>query len=415
LSHDRRVVITGVGVVTSIGLDADAYWEASLEGRSGVGPIVAFDTKDFDVRIAAEVKSFDPERYLPHRLVRRADRFAQFALVAAAEAVKRSGIDFNKENPFRCGVVVGSGIGGLNEIEIQHERLLTRGPSKVSPFMIPKLMVNAASAQISIAYHVQGPNFAVATACASGSNAIGDAYRIIRSNGADVMIAGGAEAAITPMAVSGFCAMRALSMRNDDPTRASRPFDRKRDGFVLGEGGGIVILEEYERAVRRNAPIMAEVVGYGMSGDGCHIAAPEPGGRGAYLSMKAALEDAGLAPDSIDYINAHGTGTPLGDTAECKAVRQLFDSHADKLAISSTKSMIGHLLGASGGVECVACVRMLQEQVITATMNYEYPDPECDLDFVPNEARTAKVRYLMSNSFGFGGHNVTLILGRCQR
>jgi len=411
---NRRIVITGVGTVTAFGTEKQAFWSALCEGKSGVSTITSFDSTVFDVHIAGEVKGFEPEKWIDRKQTRRLDRFAQFAVAAAVEAIRDSGLDVSKIDSTRAGVIVGSGIGGLTEIETQHCMLLTKGPSKISPFMIPKLMVNAAAGQISITFGLKGPNSAVATACASGTNAIGDAFKVIQRGEADIMVSGGSEAAITPMGVGGFAQMKALSRRNDAPEKASRPFDRDRDGFVMGEGAGILILEEYEHAKRRGAQIYAELLGYGMSGDGCHITAPDPEGRGAAQSMKDALRDAGLNPEDITYINAHGTSTPLNDVVETRGIKSVFNTYARKVAVSSTKSMLGHLLGASGGVEMVACALMVKNDLIHPTINYETPDPECDLDYVPNASRQMTVNRVMSNSFGFGGHNATLIIGKLR-
>ncbi len=411
----RRVVITGVGAVTSLGLSAQETWEGMVAGRSGVGYITAFDSTLFEVHIASEVRNFKPEEVLGRRQVRRLDRFTQFAVYSAQMAVEDSGLDLppaTDEEADRIGVIVGSGIGGLIEIETQHRRLLEQGPGRISPFMIPKLMVNAASGNISIRFGVKGPNTAVATACASGAHAVGDAMRVIQRDEADVMITGGSEAAVTGMGIGGFDAMRAISRRNDDPQGASRPFDLDRDGFVMGEGAGILVVEELEHARKRGARIYAEVVGYGASGDASHIAAPEPEGKGAALAISRALKDAHLNPDDVDYINAHGTSTPLGDITETRAVHTVFGPHADRLPISSNKSMVGHLLGASGGVELIMTARTLVEGLMPPTINYHTPDPQCDLDYVPNDAREATVEVAMSNSFGFGGHNCSLVLKR---
>jgi 3-oxoacyl-[acyl-carrier-protein] synthase II len=408
---NRRVLVTGLGLVTSLGLEVETFWRRLLAGESGISRIERFDTADFTVHIAGEVKDFDPEKYMEKREARHLDRFAQMAVGAAVGAVNDSGLDLkNLPDPFRAGSIVGSGIGGLSEFEEQHQRLLEKGPMRVSPFMVPKLMINAAAGHISIFYGIKGPNAGVANACASANNAIGQAFWTIQSGEADIMITGGAEAALTPLGLAGFCSARALSTRNDEPARASRPFDRGRDGFVLSEGAGIVVLEEYEHALKRGAKVYAEVVGFGMSGDGLHIVQPDPEGRGATGAMKAMLADAGASPDSIDYINAHGTSTPLGDIAETKAIKNVFGDHARKLAISSTKSSIGHLLGASGGVEFVACALAIRDQVAPPTINLEEPDPECDLDYVPLQARPMTIRRAASNSFGFGGHNASLML-----
>jgi 3-oxoacyl-[acyl-carrier-protein] synthase II len=344
--------------------------------------------------------------------LKRLDRFSQFALVAAEHAIRNSGIDFAAGDPYRHGVLIGSGIGGLHEIEVNHEKLFDRGPSRVSAFMIPKLMVNAASGNVSVRWGLRGPNSAVATACASATNAIGDAFKLIQNDVADVMVTGGSEAAITPMGLSGFARMNALSTRNDSPERASRPFDSGRDGFVLAEGAGILVIEEYEYARRRGAPILCEVLGYGMTADASHITAPDPEGRGASRAISGALRDAGLNPEDIDYINAHGTSTPLGDVAETVAIKSVFNAHARKLAVSSTKSQIGHLLGASGGVEAIVCALALKHQVAPPTINLDEPDAQCDLDYVPHEARRMRIDRVLKNSFGFGGHNACLIFGR---
>jgi len=408
----RRIVITGVGAVTSFGVEKEDLWSALVAGKSGIRKISNFDASDFKVRIASEVADWHPAQYLDKKLARHLDRFAQFALVAAIKAVEDSGIDFSRIDPFRAGVIVGSGIGGLIEIETQHSRLLKLGPSRISPFMIPKLMVNAASGQISIMYGLKGPNIAVATACASGSHAIGDAFKVIQSDEADVIVSGGAEAALTPMGLGGFAAMRALSCRNEAPEKASRPFDLDRDGFVLGEGAGVVVLEELETAKKRGAHIYTEMLGYGMSGDGWHITAPDPEGSGPSSAMRSALKDARISPQDVKYINAHGTSTPLNDEIETKAIKKVFGPSAHDLAVSSTKSMLGHLLGASGGVEMVITALALEHGVMPPTINYETPDPKCDLDYVPNTAREESISLAMSNSFGFGGHNASLIVGK---
>jgi 3-oxoacyl-[acyl-carrier-protein] synthase II len=406
----RHVVITGFGTINSLSSDLERFWQLVCEGQSGVGQIQSFDTTQYKVHFGGEVQDFDPGKYIDPREAKRLDRFAAFALAAAELAVKESGIDFSKEDLTSCGVVLGSGIGGLHEIEEQHTRLLEKGPDRISPFMIPKLMVNAAPGQISIRFGLKGPNIAVATACASSSNAIGDAYKIIQRGDADVMITGGSEAALTPMGLSGFIALRALSTRNDDPKGASRPFDAERDGFVLSEGAGIMVLEELQRARRRGAKIYSEIVGYGMSADGNHITAPDPEGIGAAKSMKNALQDAELNPEAIEYINAHGTSTPLGDVAETKALKRVFGERISRIPVSSTKSQLGHLLGASGSVELIVTTLAIDRGVLPPTINYHTPDPLCDLDYVPNTAREKRIRCAMSNSFGFGGHNTSLIV-----
>lgn len=407
----RRVVITGLGVVTSLGEVADQVWEAVCAGKSGIRPITRFDTSKYPVRFGGECTDFDVTRYgIDAREAKRLDRFGQFGIAASISAVKDSGIDFAAENRERAGVMIGSGIGGIETLEEQNKVLVQRGPGRVSPFTVPRLMVNAASGNVSILFGIQGPNSAVATACATGANAIGDAARFIEWDLADIMIAGGSEAALCELGMSSFCAARALSTRNDAPEQASRPWDSARDGFVMSEGAGVVVLEEYEHAVRRGARIYAELAGYGMSGDAFHITAPEEEGRGAALAMRRALSDAGVNPDVVDYVNAHGTSTPLGDIAETKAIKTVFGDHARKLAISSTKSQLGHSLGASGGVECVVAAFAVHRNLMPPTINLEHPDPECDLDYIPNTARDRKVTYAMSNSFGFGGHNASLLL-----
>jgi 3-oxoacyl-[acyl-carrier-protein] synthase II len=407
----RRVVITGLGTVNCLATDVKTYWQHLCAGKSGIGPIQQFDTSAFKVHFGGEVPGWDAGAYLDSKTARRIDRFTQFALIAAMGAVQESGLEFAKEDPYRCGIMLGSGIGGLNEFEEQHARYIKDGPGKISPFTIPKMIVNAAPGVISIHFGLSGPNTAVATACASAAHAIGDALRAIQHDQADVMLTGGSEAAMTHMGLGGFVAARALSMRNDDPQRASRPFDKDRDGFVLSEGAGILVLEELDRARKRGAPIYAEVLGVGSTADAHTITAPHPCGNGAARAMQQALKDAKVNAEDIQYINAHGTSTELGDAAETKAIHQVFGGHANKLAVSSTKSMIGHLLGASGGVELIATVLSIKHGVIHPTINYQTPDPECDLDYVPNQARETRVRRALSNSFGFGGHNCSLVVG----
>jgi len=409
----RRAVVTGVGVVTSLGRAIDVFWDRIVRGESGVGPITLFDVAGYRVQFGGQVP-WDPEQegIANTKELKRLDRFTQFALAAAKDAVGDSGIDFAKEDPFRCGVVIGSGIGGLWEFEVQEERLLHKGIDKVSPFTIPKLMVNSASGHVSSLYGIKGPNFAVATACASAANSIGSALRAIQYGDADVMVTGASEAALTPIGLAGFQNMRALSFRTDAPQQASRPFDVDRDGFVLAEGAGVVVVEELEHARKRGARIYAELKGYGASGDAGHITQPDDEGRGAAQAMAMALHDAELSPDAVHYINAHGTSTPLGDKAETKAVKRVFGDHARRVAISSTKSQLGHTLGASGGIELVVCSLTMSRGVITPTINLDNPDPECDLDYTPKVARDAKVDVAMSNSFGFGGHNASLVIAR---
>jgi 3-oxoacyl-[acyl-carrier-protein] synthase II len=410
----RRVVVTGLGTVNPIGSNVPTFWSAAHAGTNGIGPLTLLDTTAFKVQFGGEVKGFVPEQLLDGKLASRVDRFTQFALVAAGEAMSTSGVDVNKEDPFRCGVILGSGIGGLNEFEEQHTRYMEKGPRRISPFTIPKMIANAGAGNVSIQFGFSGPNTAVATACASAANAIGDAFRAIQYNHADVMITGGSEAAITPMGLGGFISAQALSTRGDDPAHACRPFDRDRDGFVLSEGAGVIILEELEHAKKRGATIFAEVLGVGCTADAHHITAPHPQGLGAKRAMELALKDAKLNPTDIDYINAHGTSTPLGDVAETRAVKAVFGEHARKLAMNSTKSMIGHLLGASGGVETIVCALSIKHGVLHPTINYTTPDPECDLDYVPNHAREVRVRRVLSNSFGFGGHNCCLALGAVE-
>ena len=407
----RRVVITGMGVITSLGETVDELWEALCAGRSGIKTVTRWDFSKYPVRFGGECTTFDVTKYgVDVREAKRLDRFGQFGLAASVNAVKDAGLDFDKEDRYRCGVLIGSGIGGIETLEEQNKILIERGVSRVSPFTVPRLMVNAASGNVSIMYGITGPNTAVATACATGANAIGDAMRFIQHDMADVMIAGGSEAALCGLGMASFIAARALSTRNDEPTKASRPWDKGRDGFVMGEGAGVVILEEYEHAKKRGAKIYAEVVGYGMSADAHHITAPHEDGRGASKAMGFALADAKVAPDQVDYINAHGTSTPLGDLAETKAVKATFGEHAKKLPVSSTKSQMGHLLGASGGVECVVTAMTIHRNLIPPTINLDEPDEECDLDYVPHKARDKKVDIAMSNSFGFGGHNASLVM-----
>jgi 3-oxoacyl-[acyl-carrier-protein] synthase II len=410
----RRVVVTGAGVVTALGCELDEFWDGLCAGKSGVGPILRFDPRDYKVLFGGEVSAFDLSEHIDvlPKDAKKIDRFVQFTLACAEKAVQQSGIEFDRAEAHRYGVMIGSGIGGLGEIEEQHTKLFDRGPSRISPFLIPKMMVNAASGNVSVRYGLRGPNSAVATACASATNAIGDAYRWIQYGMADVMLTGGSEAALTPMGLAGFSRMGALSTRNDAPEKASRPFDQGRDGFVLAEGAGMVMLEEYEHARKRGAPIICELIGYGMSADATHMTAPHPEGAGAALAMHNALQDANLRPEQVDYVNAHGTSTPLGDVAETNAIKTVFGEYARRMAVSSTKSQLGHLLGASGGVEFVACAMTLDRQVVPPTINLDDPDPQCDLDYVPHEAREVKVNYILKNSFGFGGHNACLVLGK---
>ncbi len=408
----RRVVVTGIGAVTSLGCKVDELWTRICNGESGVCALTRFDVSKCRSQIGGEIADWSADGYIAPKDAKRLDRCVQFALVAGIDAVNDSGLDFSKEDTFRCGAVIGSGIGGLETIEIQHSRLRDKGPDKVSAFTIPKLMANAAAGHLSIQYGLRGLNTAVVTACASATNAIGDAMHAIQYDNAEVMITGGTEAAITPMGVSAFSAMRALSERNDDPAAASRPFDADRDGFVLSEGAGILVLEELEHAKARSAKIYGEMLGYGASADGSHITKPDKSGIGAARAMSLALGDAKIDPSEIGYINAHGTSTPLGDQAETAAVKSVFGEHVRKVSISSTKSHLGHMLGASGGVELIFCVMAMQDGVIPPTINYHTPDPLCDLDYTPNNARQRKFSVAMSNSFGFGGHNGSVIIGK---
>jgi 3-oxoacyl-[acyl-carrier-protein] synthase II len=404
----RRVVITGVGAVTPLGNTADEFWASLLEGRSGIGPITRFDTTGFATRIAGELRGFDSLKYIDKKDDRKFDRFLKYAVACATMAVEDAALKTDKVDGTRFGVLVGSGIGGLETLLDNYEVLRTKGPDRVSPFFIPMLIVNMASGVISMRFGAKGPNSAVVTACATGNHAIGDATKIIQRGDADVMIAGGAEAIIIPLTIAGFCQMKAMSTRNDDPTRASRPFDAERDGFVCGEGGGLVVVESLEHACRRDARIYAEVVGYGMTGDAHHMTAPDPEGDGAARAMAAALRDAELEPSTVGYINAHGTSTPYNDKFETLAIKRVFGDHARKLAVSSTKSMTGHLLGAAGGIEAIATAFALHHGVLPPTINYEKPDPDCDLDYIPNQARKQDVEVALSNAFGFGGTNATL-------
>jgi 3-oxoacyl-[acyl-carrier-protein] synthase II len=410
----KRVVVTGIGAVTSLGCKVDELWTRVLAGESGVGPLERLEVANYPVRFGGEIRNWSVDGYLEAKDVKRFDRFVQFAHVAGVNAVGNAGIDFSKEDPWRCGVILGSGIGGLETIELQHARLLDKGPERVSAFTIPKLIGNAASAQLAIQYGLRGPNQVVVTACASATNAIGDAFKLIRGDEANVIISGGSEAALTHIGLSAFAAMRALSQRNDDPARASRPFDRDRDGFVLSEGAGLVVLEELEHAKARGATIYGEMYGYGVSCDAGHITAPDKDGVGAAHAMSQAIKDARINPAEIDYINAHGTSTPLGDVAETIAMKNVFQDHARKLSISSTKSQLGHLLGASGGVELLLSLLAIRDGVIPPTINLDMPDPECDLDYTPNQPRQRAITVAMSNSFGFGGHNGSLVFGKLR-
>ena len=405
----RRVVVTGVGLVSPLGIGTRETWDGLMAGRSGAGHVTRFDASDFSSRIACEVKGFDPLDYADRRDARKMDTFIQYALAASLFAAEDAGLESPLEHPDRVGVIISSGIGGFETIEREHRKLLEKGPRRISPFFVPAMVVNLAAGWVSIRLGARGPNSAMATACSAGAHAVGEAFRLVRYGHADVMVAGGAEATITPMCIGGFASMKALSTRNDEPERASRPFDRDRDGFVVGEGAGILILEEREQALARGAPLYAEVLGYGMSGDAHHITAPAEDGGGAVRVMQAALAEAGASPEDVDAVNAHGTSTPLNDRIETAAIRRVFGGHADRLAVSSTKSMTGHLLGGAGGLEAGISCLTLRHQTLPPTINYETPDPDCDLDNVPNTARPATVRSVLSNSFGFGGTNVSLL------
>ena len=414
MTPNRRVVVTGVGLVSPVGIGTEETWQALLDGRSGAGPITLFDASHHSTRFACEVKGFDPLRWIEKKDVKKVDRFIQFAIAAADLAMKDAAFAVDPAEAGRTGVFIGSGIGGFATIEREHAALLQGGPRKISPFFIPAVIINLASGWVSIRIGAKGPNSATATACASGAHAVGDSYRLIQRGEADAMITGGSEAAITPLGVGGFCSMRALSTRNDAPEKASRPFDKDRDGFVIGEGAGILVLEELEHARRRGARIYAEIVGYGTSGDAFHISAPSEDGDGAVRVMRATLEDAGVGPSVVDYVNVHGTSTPRGDAVETIAIKTVFGDQARRLALSSTKSMTGHLLGASGGLEAGVAALAVRDQVLPPTINHDTPDPECDLDCVPNQARKAEVRYAISNSFGFGGTNGALLFKRFE-
>lgn len=409
---NRRIVITGMGAITPIGTGVADFWDALKSGKSGVGPITHFDTTDYTTKFAAEIADFDPEQYAERKDAKRMDRFAQLAVGASRLAFEDSGLEVTPDNAGRVGVLIGSGIGGTGTWEEQHATFLERGPRRVSPFFVPMLISDMAAGMVSILFGLKGPNLGIVTACASATHAIGEAAHIIKRGDADVMLAGGSEAAITAMAVAGFCAARALSTRNDDPAHASRPFDLNRDGFVMGEGAGVMVVEALDHALARGATIYGEVTGFGMSGDAYHITAPAPGGEGAARSMAAALKSAGIRPEDIDYINAHGTSTEDNDKIETEAIKTVFGDYAYKVPISSSKSMTGHLLGAAGAVEGMACLCAIRDGIIPPTINYETPDPECDLDYVPNQARKLDVKVAMSNSFGFGGHNATLVFAR---
>ncbi|HDI78971.1 MAG TPA: beta-ketoacyl-[acyl-carrier-protein] synthase II [Desulfobacteraceae bacterium] len=406
----RRVVVTGLGMVTPLGTGVDKNRDAIYAGRSGIRKITKFDVSSFPCKIAGEIPDFNSEDWLDRKQIRRFDIFVHYAIASARMAIEDAGLKIRPEDAHRIGCITGSGLGGLSMLEHYHKVLLERGPERISPFFIPGMIANMAPGQIAIEFGLRGPNLSIETACAASCHAVGEAFRMIREGIADVMITGGSEMVVTPLALGGFCAMKALATSfNDEPERASRPFDLRREGFVMGEGAGILVLEELGHALRRDAPIYAEIVGYGTSADAYHVAAPDPDGEGAYLCIKNALMDSGLRPEEIDYINAHGTSTKLNDLSECKAIKRLFGEHAYRLSISSTKSMIGHLLGGAGGVEAIYTVLAIRDGIMPPTINYENPDPELDLDFVPNKARKAEIGAAISNSFGFGGTNATLV------
>lgn len=410
--HLPRVVVTGMGVISPNGIGVETFWEALTSGSSGISKITAFDATNFSTQIAGQVDDFVAEDHMDKKLVKRSDRVIQFAVAASQLALDNAGLDLEQADRERAGVVIGTGIGGMSSWEEQHSNLISRGPRRISPFFIPMMIPNMPSGQVSISLGLKGPNFSVVSACATGGNCIGSAYDAIRSGQADVMLAGGTEAAITPLGVGGFCAMRAMSTRNDEPEKASRPFDKERDGFVMGEGSGILVLESLEHAQARGANIVAELLGYACTGDAYHMTNPDPEGAGAARAMALALKACGKQPEDVDYINAHGTSTPVGDPCEVKACRSVFGDHAEKIAISSSKSMTGHTLGAAGAIESVVCALTLKNQLITPTINLESLDPECALDVVPNVARKQKVDFCLNNTFGFGGHNVVLGLAR---
>jgi 3-oxoacyl-[acyl-carrier-protein] synthase II len=410
----RRVVVTGVGALTPVGNTAEEFWSALTHGRSGIGPITKFDAADYPTRIAGEIRNFDPLQYVDKKEARRLDPYLHYAMAGAVMAVEDAALAVDAVDATRFGVLIGSGIGGISTLLESHQTLLAKGPDRVSPFFIPMLIINMASGLVSMRFGAKGPNSAVVTACATGNHALGDAFKLIQRGDADLMIAGGAEAIVVPLTVAGFCSMKAMSTRNDEPTRASRPFDADRDGFVCGEGAGIVLLEALDHARGRDARVYAEIVGYGMTSDAHHMTAPDPEGDGAARAMQAALRDGGIEPSGVGYINAHGTSTPYNDKFETLAIKRVFGEHARRLAVSSTKSMTGHLLGAAGGIEAIATVLAVHHGLLPPTINYETPDPDCDLDYVPNQARKQDVEFALSNAFGFGGTNATLAFRRYQ-
>lgn len=410
----RRVVVTGLGPVTSIGIGKEEYWDSLIEGRSGISHITNFDTEGYTTTIGSEVKNFDPEKYIDKKEAKRMDRFAQFAIAGTQLALEDSGLDLDSIDKRRAGVILGSGVGGIETLEREHTKLMERGAKRVSPFFIPMMISNMGPGQITMYYGFKGPSFTITTACASGNHAIGESFRMIQRGDADIIVTGGSEAAVSPISVAGFCSMKALSKRNDEPEKASRPFDKDRDGFVIGEGAGILILEELEHALNRNAHIYGEIIGYSATSDAYHVTAPDPEAEGATMAMRLAIEDGGIHYELIDYINAHGTSTYYNDKLETMAIKKAFKDHAYKLKISSTKSMTGHLLGAAGGIEAIATILTIERGIIPPTINLETPDPECDLDYTPNEACTMDVNYALSNSLGFGGHNGTILFKKYQ-
>jgi len=405
----RRVVVTGLGVISPLGSDVARFWSALTGGVSGIRRITQFDPSGYSTQIAGEVRDFEPTAYMDKKEARRMDRFTQFSVAAAKMAIEDAGLELNKLDRDRVGVLLGTGIGGIKTLEEQANSLIQKGPRRISPFFIPMMIANIGAGQVAINFGLRGPNITTVTACASSSNAIGDAFKLLQRGQADVAVTGGAEAPVTPLAIAGFCAMKAMTTRNEEPEKASRPFDKERDGFVIGEGAAILVLEALEHALKRNAKIYAEISGYGISCDAYHVTAPDPEGDGAARAMSMALQDAGVAPSEVDYINAHGTSTPLNDKLETLAIKRVFGESAGKLMVSSTKSMTGHLLGAAGALEAVVCIKAICEGEVPPTINYEIPDPECDLDYVPNRARKATVNVALSNSFGFGGHNASLV------
>ncbi len=410
----KRVVVTGLGVIHSLGNDTATFWDSIKKGKNGIKPITKFDTSNFSTKVGSQIDDFDPTLYIDRKEAKRMDLFTQYAVAASQQAVDMSGIDFSKIDPFRAGVIIGSGIGGIQTLEDNCKAMFEKGPRRVSPFFVPMMIANMASGQVAIRYGVKGHNACVVTACASSNHSIGDAMRVIQNGEADIMITGGAEAALSPLGFAGFCSMRAMS-ENEDPNTACRPFDKNRDGFVMGEGAGILILEEYEHAVNRGANILAEIIGYGATGDAYHITAPDPEGSACVKCLQMAIDDAGIRPEQVAYLNAHGTSTPLNDSSETKCIKKVFGEHAKKLAVSSTKSMTGHLLGAAGGIEAVITVMAIREGFLPPTINLQDPDPECDLDYVANTGRKADIEYAMSNALGFGGHNGALVFKRFEK